>query len=306
MNRILYYGIVLPLSKMPMFFLYGISNLLYLVLYKLIGYRKKVVEAQLRRCFPEKSDKEILEIQQRFYRHLADIFVEGVKGLSISRKELKRRMIVKNPELIQQIYDNGKSVVMTGGHINNWEWLAASNMYSQHKAIAIGMPLSNKFWNEKINQHRERYGVTVAYSKNYKEEIAARENQLIALLNLGDQSPGNAHTAYWTTFFNQTTPFLFGTEMMALTYDLSVVYGVVQKVKRGYYTLEFFEIQYDKHNYNYGDITEKYVQLLEKQLRNDPAGWLWSHKRWKLSVPENLEELKLTQMGNFKKKFGEN
>ncbi len=302
--KLLYYLIIIPASYLPLRVIYFFTDFFYLLLILFIPYRKKVVRTNLIKSFPEKSLKEIKKIERKFYRHFTDLLAEGVKNFTISKNELSKRMIVDNPEILDDLYAKNKSVILVSGHYNNWEWLVTSQNYLfEHQALGIGMPLSNKFWDEKINNHRSRFGMKVVHAKNFKEVISKEVNSPIAILVLGDQSPPDSNKSYWMNFLHQQTAVLFGTEQMANEYGFSVVFFAMEKVKRGFYKMRLELITEDPKSMNWGEITESHTKLLEKEINLKPQFWIWSHKRWKRAIPENLEQLKKDQLEKFNSKY---
>ena len=152
-------------------------------------------------------------------------------------------------------------------------------------------------------ERRSRFGMSVIHSKNYKSELMNYTEKPFAVLALSDQAPGDSTKSYWTDFLNQKTPVLFGTEFMANEFDLAVVYFTIHKVKRGYYSLELKLLSDKPKTLDYGYLTSAYTTLLEKDILLNPSHWLWSHKRWKREIPENLEILKEQQKEQFEKRF---
>jgi KDO2-lipid IV(A) lauroyltransferase len=299
-SRVLYYIFVFPISLLPLGVLYRFSDIFYLLLISVIPYRRKIIETNLRNSFPNKSETEIKQLKRKFYRHFSDIIVEGVKNISITKNQLNKRFKLKNPEVIDELYRKNKSVILVSGHYNNWEWLITSLSFQiKQKAIGIGMPMSNKFWDEKINQKRERFGLKVLHAKNYKSFLENHEYKNFAILNLSDQSPGNSFKSYWMTFLNQPTAVLYGTEKMAIEFNYAVVFFKIQKLRRGYYELIFETISEEPRLTEWGFITEQHTRKLENLIIQDPQFWIWSHKRWKREVPDNLEELKSIQKNKF-------
>ena len=304
MGKLLYYLILYPISLLPFTVLYGLSNLIYIILYRLTGYRKLVVHRNLKKSFPTKSEEEIQALCKGYYCHFSDIIVEGIKNLSITQKELEKRFTIKNPQLIEEFYKNKQSVILTSGHLNNWEWLITiQNILLPHQAIGIGMPMSQKSLDEKINLRRSRMGMIVTHSGEYKSQIEALKSTPYALLILGDQSPGDERSSYWTDFLNQRTGFVFGTEHIANSYNLPVVYYTVKKSKRGHYELEFKLICENPKKLKYGEITEKYVNFLENDILTHPTQWIWSHKRWKKTEPKDINIIRNEQENKFITRF---
>lgn len=304
MSALLYYLIVFPISFLPLGLLYKLSDLLYFIFTRIFPYRKSVIIGNIQRSFPDKSELEQEQLLKQFYRHFTDILVEGIKNLSITKKQLKKRMLVRNPELMQELYDEKRNVILVSGHFNNWEWLISSqNLLFNHQAFGIGMPMSNKFWDKKVNQRRERFGMQVINASNYQIKFRTFKKKPFAVLTLGDQSPAHSTKSYWMNFLNQDTAVLFGTEYMANDYDFAVVFFIVHKIKRGYYELELKLITKNAKSMNWGEITEIHTKLLENEITKNPSQWLWSHKRWKRKVPQDISELKRKQKKQFEERF---
>lgn len=307
LKRIAYYFIVLPLSFLPLFILYLLTDFFYLLLITIVPYRRKVVRLNLKRAFPEKSDRERRQIENSFYRYFTDLLAESIKNLSISKLQLKRRLHVVNRDMIDQLYMKGKSVVFVGAHYNNWEWvISAQDFIFAHQAVGIGKPMTDSFWDERINARRSRFGMKIVHRLNFKQELNQLGNRLASILVLSDQSPGDSTKSYWTEFMGRPTAVTFGTELIAHQYDMAVVYLHMKKLKRGNYSIEFEMICEDPHSMEYGTITDKHVEILERIIRAEPSRWIWTHKRWKREMPENWKALKAEQKEKFNEKFGQN
>ena len=171
MNAVLYYVIVFPLSKLPLWITYRFADFFYILLITVLPYRKKVIEQNLTRSFPDKTPNEIKKLRNRFYKHFADLLIEGIKNLGISEKELRKRFVIRNPELMQDLHKKEKSVLLVSAHYMNWEWMiTGQSLFFPHQAVGIGMPLSSGFWDKKINALRSRFR-NARYSRQDCERI---------------------------------------------------------------------------------------------------------------------------------------
>lgn len=303
-EKIAYYLFVLPLSHLPMWVLYRFSDLFYILLITIIPYRNKVITKNIENSFPKLNLKERNRIKRRFYRHFSDLIVEGVKNLSITEEGLKKRVVVENPELMQELFELEKNVLLISGHYGNWEWLIKiQDKLFAHKAYGLGMPMTSKFWDKKVNSKRERLGMHVVHAKNYKEELKRDNSTPLALLLLSDQSPGDSLKSYWMDFLSQKTAVLFGVELMTYELGYTPVFFVMNKIKRGYYEMELISFPGDVNVKQYGMITEWHTRELEKAILKRPEFWLWSHKRWKREIPKDLEALKKEQHEKFDIRF---
>ena len=272
------------ISIIPMFLLYVLSDIAFLVLYYLVKYRRDVVLLNLRNSFPEKSEDELKKISIKFYKHFSDIAVEAIKSLTIGKKQIKKRLHVVNPELLQKFYDQKRSVIMYTAHFGTWEWLGFLPLTISHQLTSFYQPLSNTYLDGFMKFVRSRHGaICVESKKGYRAVIQfARENISTLNLIIGDQSPTPNSAMHWTRFLNQDTAFLLGAEAIAVKSNQVVIFPLVKELKRGYYEVEFILIEEFPTKINGHEIIDKYASLLEDSIKQAPELWLWSHKRWKL------------------------
>jgi len=282
-TAIAYFLFIRPISWLPFPVLYFLSDGLYLLGYYLIRLRRNIIIQNLTNSFPDKDQKEIEQLAKKFYRHFWDLIVEGVKLFSLSEKEVIKRCRHVNPEFLNQFYDKGQPVIIIIGHYNNWEmWGQACQPQMKHQAVAIYAPLSNKFYDKKFAQTRGRNGM-VLISKNWvKRYIVRNKDQRHAVIFVADQAPGpNTKIVYWMNFLNQDTPVMIGPERFAKEYNYPVIFGVINKEKRGYYTIRFELLEENSSASAHGEITEKHTRRLEQVILEQPEFYLWSHRRWK-------------------------
>lgn len=282
MGVILYFLVLKPVSLLPTRVLYYLSDFMYLLVFHVFKYRRKVVAMNLRNSFPNKTEAERLTIEARFYHHLCDLIIESIRNFSISKTEILRRCPVTNPEIFDTYAMQGKSLIIVSGHYNNWELAAmACGPQIVHHTIGIYSPLSDAFMDKKAKASRSRFGLEMVSKKIVKETFEKQKGQLTATMFGADQSPSNATKAYWTTFLNQDTAVMFGTEKYAVEYNYPVIYGHISKIRRGYYTMTFTTLEDNPATAPYGSITEKHTRMLEQHIIEAPEYWLWTHKRWK-------------------------
>ncbi len=223
------------IALLPLKILYFFSDILFLFTYYFPGYRKKTVMKNLRNAFPEKSEDEIRTISKKFYRHFSDILIEILKMIHLSPKELADRIKVKNPEVLNDLYSQNKSVIAVVGHYNNWEWILGTKPYVPHYSMAIYKPLNNKYFNRFLIRNRSRYGVELISMRETLRKILYYKqiNKVTLCAFITDQSPVWEETQYWANFLNQLTPVYLGIEKMAIKTGQAVVFLHVQKIARG-------------------------------------------------------------------------
>ena len=283
MNTVFYF-IIYQISRLPLSVLYLFSDFLYFLLYTVIGYRRNVIKTNLRNSFPEKSATEIDQIYKDFYKHFTDYLVETLKAFSVTQEELDKRHTFSSMEVFQQIKDEGKNAMMMNGHVFNWEWYINMGKYMPiENTAAVYHKVKNPFWNEKINQIRERFGtITIDMKEVLRFMMKAPNDGSYVFLFVADQSPKKSAIHFWTRFLNQDTPAFNGFDKIAIRKDMGVVYCKTVKVKRGYYHTSF-ERMYpeDGIQFKENEIVYQFFDKLENHIKEYPANWLWSHKRWK-------------------------
>jgi len=280
--RVLYYLILRPFSLLPSWMLYRISDAFYLVIYRLIGYRKEVVKTNIRNSFPNWTEEHYKKTEREFYVHFCDLVVETIKAFSISKKELAQRFVHRNPEIFQQYFDKGQHVTLVGGHSGNWElFIVSAGMHLPHQPLALYTPLNNKFMNNKLTRSRSKFGVWMKGYQEAKQIVKDKVTKPVAVIFGSDQSPNITQKPYWTKFLNQETGVVFGTEKFAKDNNTPVFYWFIHKIKRGYYEVEYRLVCENPNGLERGVITETHTRMLEEDIRSEPSYWLWTHKRWK-------------------------
>jgi len=280
--KILYYLILLPLSYLPHFVLYRIADFIYFLLAYVIKYREAVIDENLKNSFPKKSDKERTKIKKRYYLHLSDLLIESLKNLSISKRSLEKRFTFENLDLIDNVYDQGKSVITMGGHYGSWERFAiAVGDLTKHEQYGIYKPIKDKFINKQIKISRERFGMKMISMLMTKKYFIKTPEQLKSIIFGVDQWTSNPRIAHWSKFLNQDTTFFPAAENLAKQFDWAVVYCSLVKTKRGHYHATYELITMNPKEEKEGAIMENFVKKLEATIQNDPPYWLWSHRRWK-------------------------
>src|SRR5258706_1547556 len=281
-SALLYYLFLFPLSLLPERVMYAFSDAFYFIYYHWLGYRKKVVVGNLKKSLPEKTDAEIKKIMKKFYRHFCDIFLEGIKTFTASEKYITDRVQVVNGELLENYYHQNRSVILATGHYANWEWPALAFIrHSSHHALGIYKPVSNKFFDKKLQQTRSKFGLTLMAIREVAKYFEEHKTIACSYGFIFDQSPSNPDKGHWVTFLNQNTVVLTGVERYARQYDFPVIYGKITKQKRGMYRIEYELVTDTPQQTRNGEITEAIMRINEKLILAAPEFYLWTHRRWK-------------------------
>ena len=291
--KILYYltyAVLWLFSLLPMWVHYLISDGIYVIVYHLVGYRKKLVRKNLSDSFPEKSEAEIIRIEKDFYRWFCDYFVETIKLLTISRQELRRRMVFKGAELVNELTENGQSCAVYLGHYCNWEWITSLPLWVTPKAQCgqIYHVLENSEFDKLFLKLRQRMGAVCIPMAETLRKLAEyrQQRQPVVIGYISDQVPFWNNIHHWCPFLNHDTPVLTGTERLARSAGHAVFYIDVERPKRGYYVAEFKLIARDPKQTEDYQLTDAYFMLLEASIRRAPQFWLWTHNRWKRTHEE--------------------
>lgn len=277
-------------SRLPEWALYGLADLGYLILFKTMKYRKKVVYSNLRKSFPEKSEKEIDRIARKYYHHLAEMVVEGIMLYRMPQKKLEDRLKVNGMEICEEYFKQGKGVIVLGMHYNNWEWNAALQLKSSHQLLMIYNPVrKNKEFERLILDMRERFGgMSVPVHLSARKAIEFNNTSRPGILWLAaDQTP-DRNEKFWTTFLNQETPFFSGPEKIAIKTNQPIVFLHTRKISRGRYESNVSLLFDQPAKETPEHILLSYAEAVERVIREEPAYWLWSHRRWKHLRPDGI------------------
>jgi KDO2-lipid IV(A) lauroyltransferase len=283
----IFYAINWLITFLPMRILYLFSDFFYIILYYIAGYRRKVVATNLLNAFPEKSETERRIIERRFYRHLADLFIETLKATHMSAAQITKRFKFRDWTLPERFYSEGRDVMAFCSHYNNWEWLSSMPLTSPYTGISVYKPLKNRYFDRFILDLRTKYGVVAFTMYHVLRDLVAlrKKNIRTSTAFIADQTPPPDEHAYWTTFLNQETGFYRGGEKIAVMLDMAVIYAHIIKVRRGYYEVDLKLITEHPGTEAPDSITARYIEMLEEIIKDKPEYWLWSHRRWKHKKP---------------------
>lgn len=271
-------------SKLPFWLLYQLSNLFYVLIYHIVGYRKNVVRKNLTLCGFADSPDELKNTERKFYRFLCDLSLEAIKVKVMSKKQMLKRFTVTNPELVENFAKQGKSVFVMTGHYANFEWLLALGYYVSLKPVAIYAPLQNQYFDNYFKRVRSKHNSALISKNKFVEEfaISKRENKLNLVGFAADQSPRNRSKNYYRTFFGHEVPVFTGAERLGKRFDVPVVMAKVKRVKRGYYETTFNVLAENPSLVADYQITDMFYEALEEQIKEDPTQYFWTHNRFKL------------------------
>lgn len=271
------------ISILPFRLLYGVSDILYFFVYKVFGYRKSTVKANLKLVFPKKSAKEIEVITSKFYHHLCDMILEAIKSMTISETSMKKRYRFTNVELIHDLEEKEKSIMLMCAHYGSWEWIFILQKYVNHKGYAVYKKLANKYFDKLVKRIRARYNSYLITTKEtYSVLTQTQENGELTINGfVSDQSPKVRKALHWNEFMGIKVPMHVGAETIAKKFDMAVVFFRVERIKRGYYETTFETITETPNQYDDFEITDDFFKRVEEQIIEAPEYYLWTHKRWK-------------------------
>jgi len=277
------YGLLFLVSLLPMFVLYALSDLLTFLVFRVIGYRKDVVLANLKIAFPEKNAEEREKIAKDFYRLFMDTLMETIKLLSLSKRRVMKRF-VGSAEILNQVMDKGRNLTVMAMHNFNWEVVNQNvAMQLRYPFVAVYMPISSTITEKLMARIRSRFGTILIPATKFKSQYAQYANVHHILALVADQNPGNPENANWFPFFGKMTPFVKGPEKGARQRGDAVVFAHFYPVRRGVYTFDWKIPTYNAAELEEGELTRMYVEYVQECIRKQPANYLWSHRRWKHS-----------------------
>ena len=274
------------LSRAPLWALYALSGVLYLLAYYVARHRHQVIREQLAKVFPGLPEAERTAIHKRFLKNFCDVLVEAVKSLSLAPAEMSARVRMVNLPALRTSLEAGRSVMLVTSHLCNWEWLL------QGVVVQIGFPVDAAYkplhdaWAERLMlEARSRFGARLIPAKDLLADFLTRRGVVRALAMNADQAPVSTDKRYWTQFLGQDTAFYVGAEQIARATRLPRLYLVMRRVKRGWYEAEVRQLWDGRERLEPNAVTERYARACEADVLANPADWLWSYRRWKLKKP---------------------
>ena len=267
----------------PLPILHLISIFLSFFLRNIVGYRTDIVRKNLKNSFPNKSSKELKIIEKLSYRNFTDVLIENLLLFTISKKNLKKRMRLLNPDVFNSLEKKNKGALLVSAHYNNWEWMALSlALYAKQEVYSVYKHLNNKSFDSVMLKARSRFGAKIEPMVSFPKTILRNKGKATINLVLADQSPHKSKLDFYCNFLNQNTPVFLGPEKLMKAANLKLLFVEVHRVKRGYYEMKIVSLA-DKVLNEKGAATLLHVKHLEQIIKNNPENWLWSHRRWKHS-----------------------
>lgn len=280
---VLLYPLLWLISKLPFAALYRLSDLCYVIVYHLIGYRKKTVRDNLALALPHLSPAERLSIEKKSYRHLCDMFLEMIKTISITRKEIDERFVFTNMHVYLDLEKQQKSIALMAAHYASYEWVISMNRIITFTGYAIYKRIANKYFDRLVRRIRSRFKAELISTKETIPTIV--HNQSLGKLGVygfaSDQSPKAEKALHWAKFMGVETPVHTGAEMLAKHYDMNMIFLRVEKIRRGYYQATFEPLADDPREVPNYQISDEFIKRVEQQILAAPEYYLWTHKRWK-------------------------
>jgi KDO2-lipid IV(A) lauroyltransferase len=280
---IIAYPFLWMISILPFRIFYWLSDGVYLLVYYIIGYRKKVVRENIALALPHLSDQERMLIEKKSYQHLCDMFMEMIKTMTISSEEMNKRFVITNLDVIKEYEQKEKSIMLLASHYASWEWLITLNQKISYQGVGVYKKLSNNYFDKLIRDIRSKYNTELVSTSRTIPYIAHNQKEgILSMYGLpSDQSPKLGRIFHWQSFMGVEVPVHTGPEMLAKRYDLNVIFAKVKKVRRGYYEATLIPLSDDPTSVPDFEITDAFIQEVEKQIYEAPEYYFWTHKRWK-------------------------
>ena len=270
------------MSYLPLSVLYGLADIFYLILKYIVRYRIHIIETNINNSFPSYTATQKEALIRDYYHFLADLMAENIKGLSISDTEIDRRVKYEGVEILQKYWQEGRNVTIMTGHNCNFEWMLMTiNKYLPQAVYSFYVDISNPYFRKLMLNNRTRRGLQLLQAREASAFYRDESIQNFANIFAADQSPSNVEKAIWAKFMNQETAFVMGAYKYSLQKNCAVVYMSIKRVQRGYYTIQFTELTASLQSIDVHTFLQQYIQALESTIHQQPAYWLWSHRRWK-------------------------
>jgi KDO2-lipid IV(A) lauroyltransferase len=271
------------LSRWPWPALYALSSFLAFLAFYVVGHQRRIIRQSLDIAFPELTSAERERIRRGYYRGFADVMVEIAKMPRLTPEDIRDRVSIRNLDAVTAPLAAGRPVLIVAAHQCNWEWMLhglALNL--GFPTDATYKPLKNPWAERFMLQARSRFGSRMVPARDFLADVLKRLKVVRAVCMVADQEPRTSEYKHWTKFLNRDTAFFMGAEHIARATRYEAFFLRMRRVRRGHYELELVPLARPDEQLPAGAFTDRYVRLVEAQIREHPADWLWSHKRWKL------------------------
>ncbi len=280
------------ISRLPFGMLYVLSDILFVLLYHVVGYRRKVALKNIADSFPDKSPEEHKAICRQFFRNFADYFFETIKMNHITDDEMRRHTVIEGVEQIDRYVEQGRSVAVYFSHCGNWEWGTSITLWARNNPTngvvyaQVYRPLTNKWFDAYFLKLRSRFG-SVSFDKRmvFRDLLLLKRDGVLSVTGfMSDQKPSAGDVTHVVKFLNHPTAMITGTETIVRRLNLVAFYWDVEKPSRGHYKLTLRLMTDNPDSMPQFAITDVYARLLQQTIERNPSIWLWTHKRWKYPV----------------------
>ncbi|OOG73613.1 lysophospholipid acyltransferase family protein [Flavobacterium sp. A45] len=280
---LLIYPILWCISILPFPLLYLFSDFVYIIIYRIIGYRKKTVRANLALTLTHLNASERLVIEKKFYHHMCDMFLEMIKTMTISKEEICKRYVFLNFEVYAELEKQEKSIAIMCAHYASYEWVVSMNYFTKFHGYGIYKQIKNPYFDKLVHSIRSKFNATLITTKETIPTIITnnRNKKLSVYGFASDQSPKESNSHHWTKFMGIEVPVYTGAEMLAKKYNMNVIFLKTKKIKRGYYEATMEVLSENASEIPNYELTDLFLRRVEEQIYESPEYYLWTHKRWK-------------------------
>jgi len=248
---------------------------------RVFGLRRRVVRENLRRSFPDWSPAELRAVEREFARRQGEAAAEVLYSNRIGADELRERVTLTNPAVLAAA-GSPRPLILVGAHHCNAEWmLQRVSLELGARLVGLYKPLRNPRTDRWLRNLRSRFGARLVAAKSVLQELS-RMRDVGAIGLLADQVPRTSPEKHWLEFLGQDTAFYMGPELLGRALRAQVCLVRMRRIARGRYELTFEPLNAQGEKLPHGEVTTRYARALEAWIREDPAGWWWTHRRWKL------------------------
>lgn len=277
------------LARLPLGALYPLATALAWLMHSVVRYRRRVVDDNLRQCFPDRPESWRRDVARRFYRNFADYTVESIRLLRMSRREMDGRIRFTGMEHIRRATDSGQAVAAYFSHTFNWEWVTAMPLAfdgdSSVQFCQVYRPLRDAWFDSLMLRMRGRFGAMSLPKQTVLRSLLRlkADGKVTVTGFMSDQKPSHGDPTCPLIFLNRPTAMITGTETLARRLGMATVYLDLRRTTRGHYELAVLPMEPEEDGRDW-PLTRCYARMLERSIMRDPSEWLWTHKRWKHPV----------------------
>ncbi|MBX1885956.1 lipid A biosynthesis lauroyl acyltransferase [Campylobacter peloridis] len=274
----LFYILKVLVKILPSKLLNSFANLVALITYKLNYRHRKIIDINLKICFPEKDQKWRDETSLNIYKNFAKFGIDFVKNQNTSKEEIINKIYFDDEEQILNIMQSKKPLIVTTAHYGNWELLALSFGAKFQGISIVGRALDSMIMDKILSKNRTQFNIELIEKKGGLKKMlkALKEGRSLGILT--DQDAVD-NESIKIKYFNQDVNFIAGASVLAKKTQAMILPCFVYQKDEKFFVKTFKALDASKASVE--ELTKYQAKCCEEMIKFKPDEYFFFHKRFK-------------------------